>query len=234
MDALHGPRYRIHKTLLSRPPARGAGWAALLSVLVLAFVQLIYQQDLFGIGDLLSATRDQVFKQHEYWRAWSTIMVHADAEHFLNNFGFFAGLAFLLRGYFGKLAFPVLSLLFGGVVNLISLATYQGGETLVGASGVIYFMAAFWLALYVGTDRSMILSRRLAGAMAFGLVLLFPQNFEPRVSYRTHFIGLILGLLVGTLYFLLRKREIRRAEVRVAVEPDELSGFCEDDSRCVI
>ena len=180
----------------------------------------LFHQDVWGLSEWLAATPEQVFGRHELWRAWSTIFVHADLEHLLGNIGYFAGLAFLLRGYFGWLAFPFLSLLFGGIINLLSLATYAPDVELVGASGVVYFMAAFWLALYLFSERGTRLSRRVANCVGFVFVLLLPQSYVPSVSYRTHFIGLAVGALVGGVFFALNRNWIRRAEVGgVAARP---------------
>ncbi len=186
-------------------------WAAWFSVALLALAFVAGQNE--QLGAWLSATPEQVFSQHQYWRAWTTLAVHADFEHFLSNIGYFAGLAFLLRGYYGPWAFPILSLLAGGVINLIALGTYPAETQLVGASGVVYFMAAFWLMVYVFTERSSDLVRRLANAAAFILILLMPQTFEARVSYRTHFIGLGLGFLVGAVFFYFERDKIRAHEV---------------------
>jgi rhomboid protease GluP len=177
--------FKIQKTLLSRPPAKGAFTVALLSVAFFALVQWVYVQG-FSLGswgdisDLLTATPNQVFGQHQYWRAWTTVAVHADLDHLFSNMLFFSGLAFLLSGYFGKFAFPILSFFFGGVINLLSLMTYPGGDTLVGASGVVYFMAAFWLALYIGIQRTQSLTTRLGSMGVFTLVL-----FRRRLSHGT-------------------------------------------------
>ena len=190
---------KIIGTYLSRKPHPQSGWVAAYGLTALMAVYLVFHQDYLALARWLSATPAQVFAGHEYWRAFTTSLVHADLEHFLANSFFFAGLSYLLYGYFGLWVFPVLSFAAGGVINLLTLATHQPTVTLVGASGVVYFMAAFWLALYVGIERGLSIPRRLINSMALSLVLFAPETFQPRVSYRAHAIGYLVGWVCGLL-----------------------------------
>jgi rhomboid protease GluP len=212
-------RKSIRRTFLSRAPEAGAGWMAAYSIALFMLFFLFYHQDFWGLSSWVTATPEQVFGQHQVWRAFTTTLVHANLEHFLANSVFFCGLAFLLRGYFGLWVFPLLSFAMGGMINLIALKSYEPGVTLVGASGVVYFMAAFWLALYAGIERRLTSIRRVINGLAFTFVLLLPETFEPRVSYRTHAIGYVVGLGVGAIYFWLKRDSFRAAEVIIVPEP---------------
>ena len=212
------------KNFLSMRPASSGKWMAYTSILFVAFISFAVWRDGFGLdidlGSWLTASPAQVFGQHQYWRLFSTIFVHADLQHLASNLLFFGGLAFLLNGYFGYWAFPVLSLLAGGLTNLIALFTYPESVTLVGASGVVYFMAAFWLTLYFFIERRRTVVRRINECLALTLVLLMPSTFEPHVSYRTHGIGYLMGVVFGVVYFLRNRQNIRRAERGPNVEGD--------------
>jgi rhomboid protease GluP len=214
-------RKSILKTYLSRKPAAGSFWASAYSLAVLMVLFMLYQDDVGGLAKWMTATPDQVFAHGQYWRALTTLGVHADLEHFLANAGFFSGLAFLLSAYFGVWAFPVLSLAGGTLANLIALKTYEPTDVLLGASGVVYFMAAFWLSQYAGIERRLSLPRRLINSAAFTLVLLMPATFEPRVSYRTHAIGYVLGWVLGGLYYWTHRKMYREAEVIAPPEVQE-------------
>jgi membrane associated rhomboid family serine protease len=78
-------------------------------------------------------------------------------------------------------------------------------------------MAGFWLALYLMVERRSRLGRRLVRAVGFGAIVLVPTAFDPTVSYRTHFIGLVVGIALALAYFAKHKQRLRAAE-RVAYE----------------
>lgn len=214
---------KLEKSLLSRPPEKGSFRTALLGLSLLMLIFSLDQQTLLGLPGSFSATPEQVFGQREYWRAFTTMLLHADLKHLAANSLFFTGLAYLLNGYYGAWAFPVLSFIAGGLTNLIVLSAYPDGVTLVGISGVVYFMAAFWLTLYCLIQRSVSPGRRLVNAIALSLMLLFPTLFEPRVSYLAHAVGFALGIPFGAALFAVRKRAIRAQEVwRLPEPPAEL------------
>lgn len=160
-----------------------------------------------------AAMGDRIFDQNEYWRLLTTIGVHADVSHFLVNAPLFFLFSYLLYGYFGFWIYPVLTLVVGSLTNCFSLLTYPPNTILVGASGVVYLMAGFWLSAYILIERSLSLGRRLLRSAGFGLIVLVPSSFQEQVSYRTHAIGFALGVTMALVYFLLRKNAIRSAEV---------------------
>ncbi len=73
-------------------------------------------------------------------------------------------------------------------------------------------MAGFWLTLYLLVERRIPLKKRFVRAVGFGLIVLVPTAVEPAVSYRTHLIGLVLGLGFALAYFTKRKDALRAAE----------------------
>jgi membrane associated rhomboid family serine protease len=186
-------------------------------VVVLFGTSLVYWSDVFGVASLLPASRESVFFRGEYWRLATSMLVHADFQHFLSNGVGIGVLAFLLYGYYGIAVYPGWTLLFGAVVSGLSLRTYPAQTSLVGASGVVYLMAGFWLALYLMVERRSRLGRRLVRAVGFGAIVLVPTAFDPTVSYRTHFIGLVVGIALALAYFAKHKQRLRAAE-RVAYE----------------
>ena len=186
---------------------------SLLGVLILALIYAVSLDNNLDIPRLFTADYTRVFGHHEFWRAFTAPLLHANIEHLGSNALFFGGLAFLLNGYFGFWAFPVLSFLSGGLINLIVLPSYSPGTTIVGASGIVCFMAAFWLALYFGIERGLSIVRRLMNTAAFAMVLFIPEVLHVDVSYLSHAVGFVLGIVAGTLYFVLNRRVIRTHEV---------------------
>ncbi len=202
---------RIKSTFMSQPPREGSTVIAVLSAMVILFVSLLCWRDpqLFGRW---AAIPDQVFAEQEYWRLITAVAVHADLRHFLSNIIFFTFFAYLLYGYFGFWMYPVSIAALGALVNYCSLLTYQGNIQLVGASGVVYLMAGFWLTMYVLVERTRPLQKRLLHAIGIGLIVLIPTNLSPSVSYRTHAIGCALGIIAAVGVFQSRKEEIRSLE----------------------
>jgi len=211
---------RIKSTLLSQKPREESFLIALLSVTVLLFVSLLCWRNP-SLLDLLAANRHQVVGEQEYWRLLTTTAIHADLTHFLSNAILFALFTFLLYGYFGFWVFPVAVVALGSLTNYLSLLTYSENVQLIGASGLVYLMAAFWLTTYVLVERTHPLKRRVLVAMGIALIVLVPSNLSPGVSYRTHAIGCGIGIVVALGYFQARKEQIRSLETFQIEEVDE-------------
>lgn len=207
----------VKETHLAKKPDPHAFPVALASVAVILLVSLLYWSDAFGLASLLPASRESVFLDGEYWRLATSIGAHADFRHFLSNGIVFGVLAFLLFGYYGAWVYPVLAIGLGSVVTAVALRTYPGGTLLVGASGVVYLMAAFWLTLYLFLERRVPPGKRLVRAVGFGLIVLVPTAVEPQVSYRTHAIGFVAGAAAALAYFS-KHRDRLRASERVELE----------------
>lgn len=206
-----GGRVIITGTLLSERPRANSMLVALMGILtILLTSQLCWRDPALYLE--WAAVPAEVNENGEYYRLFTALGVHADAPHFLSNallFGFFS---YLLYGYFGFWVFPIGSLILGALTNYFSLLTYPPEIRLVGASGVVYLMAGFWLASYLLIERSKSIGRRIMHAVGVGLVLLMPNAFDPVVSYRTHVIGLVLGTAGGLIYFVMNRDRIRAAE----------------------
>ena len=132
--------------------------------------------------------------------------------HFLSNAIPLALFSSLLYGYFGPSIFPGLMILLGCIIHLITLLTYPSEVTLVGASGVVYCMAGFWLMLYVLIERRFSIGKRLVRSLGFVLIVFVPSVIEPTVSYRAHAIGFFLGVISGLIYFTRKREKIRQSE----------------------
>lgn len=203
----------IKETYLSREPGQSSAWVAILSMGVLLFSSLACWQNRSSLASQLAANPERVFAHGEYWRLLTAIAVHADWRHLASNGLAFGLLSYLLYGYFGVAAYPILSLALGSLVNGLALLSYPPETSLVGASGVVYLMAAFWLTSYVLIERRLSLAKRLLRSIGFGMILLLPSSFDPLVSYRTHALGLVVGALVGASHFFLKKESFRKHEV---------------------
>jgi rhomboid protease GluP len=206
-------------TFLSRRPHPRARWVTLSSVILLVVSSSAYWDNWGDLQSALPAIPEAVFRHHEFWRLITGQLIHSDWNHLADNLFPFILLSYLLYGYFGAAIFPLASLVMGMLTFMAALWTYPPEVQLVGASGMIYAMAAFWLALYLFVDRRYWFPRRLLHSAGFALVFLFPSTLQPNVSYRTHAIGFGVGLLCGATYYALYRRWLRTFEVTHVEEP---------------
>jgi rhomboid protease GluP len=167
----------------------------------------------FGKLAEFPASADLVFGNGEYWRAWTTLFVHAGPGHLLSNLFLFAPFAYVLISYFGFVFFPLVGFLVGGLVNLAVLKTMPGPVLLVGVSGVVYWMGAAWITLAFLVDRRDKPITRLIKGLGVSMLLFLPDTYRPEVSYLTHLLGYFAGVASGLIYYAIRYRAIRRAEI---------------------
>lgn len=209
----------VRSTWLSRPPDP-IGWpmAALATLFLLAGSLLNwFLIDQGGSG--LAVSGEAVFVRHEYWRLWTAVFAHSDMGHLLSNSLLFSILGAFMAGQFGTLLFPILAFGVGGLINLASVATYPREVTLLGASGVVFWMGGTWLALYLMIDRSHSWLQRILRAAGVALVLFVPsETFNPTVSYRTHGFGFLIGALSGLAWYAWHRRTFRAADVIEMIE----------------
>lgn len=207
------PQPHCVRTFLSRKPSKGSREIAAAGVLVLALFSAAYWQDWGGLSQWLAASREAVFTRGQFWRLLTANLIHADAQHLIGNSLSFGVLSYLLFGYYGWRIFPLWTVVAGVGTFAISLATYPPQLTLVGASGMIYAMAGFWLSLYLFIDRRFGWINRLVRALGFFLAVFVSASTSPETSHRTHYIGLVMGLLSGSAYFLAARQKIRSREL---------------------
>lgn len=209
---------KLVKTFLSK---RLSSVSFMTGVISLALMALF-----FGANpESFSANGFLVYEEGEYWRAFTTTLLHADLNHLAHNAFFLLGLSTLLHNYFGFWVFPFLSLIAGGIINLIALKMYPPAVHLVGVSGVIYFMASFWLTSYMLIERRHKVLSRFIYATGITLIFLFPQVFQPEVSYLAHGLGFIVGIPFAILYFAFNFRKIRSAEEWVEIKKDPIELY---------
>ena len=210
---------RVRETLLSRKPREWSLEISALFLSVILGISLLAWRNGAALLPILAATSEGVLKKGEYWRLFTAVAVHEDVMHVVSNVVLLTFFTYLLFGYFGFWVFPVLSLLMAALTNYISLLSYPPGISLIGASGLVYWMAGFWLVMYVLVERSVSLGKRILRAVCLALLVLLPTSFQANVSYRTHAIGLGLGVISAFAYFQYRRESIRAAEVVEWEEP---------------
>ncbi len=217
---------RVRSTMLSRRPRPLSGLVAAIAVLACLLVSVACWHPERSLYFQLAAVPSRVLQEGEFYRLVTALAVHADLRHFLSNALLLGIFAYLLYGYYGFWVFPAGGVLLGAAVNYLSLLTYPPEIRLVGASGMIYGMAAFWLTMYMLVERRLSLGRRILHAVGVGLILLVPPALDRAVSYRSHGIGLGLGVVFAMAYFSRHRERIRSEEVR-ELEPELGDGAAE-------
>ena len=68
--------------------------------------------------------------------------------------------------------------------------------------------------------------------VAVSLMVLVPTTYDPQTSYFAHFLGLTLGLAIGTTHFFFNKKHFRSYERYEVIVPeiDEYLPEDEDDT----
>ncbi len=195
-------------------------WSPLFLVTLLVTGTALFLNDVFHLRQLMPASFETVVLKKEYYRLWSALFAHGDLEHILSNLFLFIPFAYLLAHYFSLWLFPLIGFLLGGLINLIVVHYLGGGNTIIGVSGVVYWMGATWMTLSFFIDRRETILARLIKLSGVSLVLFFPTTFLPEVSYFSHFLGYIFGIVTGAVVFFVFKKRFLAAEVVHEVDED--------------
>lgn len=216
------PQFVISENWLTRKPDPNSILVVLFSVLIVVLGSYLYWENLFNLATLMPANAHAVFTDHQFWRAWTALLVHADLTHLFSNLFLFIIFGYFLTGYFGTLFFPVVAFTFGGFTNLIVLSKMPSFINLIGLSGVVFWMGGAWLILYFLIESRKTAWQKALRTLGVGLVLFMPSEaFDPSTSYFAHFVGFLGGLLSGLTYFRLNRNLIRSAEVYQITDAQE-------------
>lgn len=211
----------IKANWLTKNPKRDGLTPTLFLMSLLLASSFIYLNNLFNAPLWMSATGEQVFLKHEWWRAWTTLFAHGDLGHIFGNLFLFFPFSYYLIGYFGLSFFPFFGFFVGGLVNLVVLQTMPLTTGLIGVSGVVNWMGGAWLALSWLIDRRESSGRRILKVVAVTIVLFIPDSFKPEVSYLSHFLGYFSGMLSGVFFYYFCRKKIEAEEVLEVIPEDD-------------
>lgn len=200
------------RNFLSKPKGQYGKLAAFIGLALCVLLSHLYW-NYPPLSAFLSASPNQVFVQGEYWRLFSTSFIHGDMDHLLSNSLMLFILTYFVSSFYGIKMAPVLSFIAGGLINFLTLKLYSSETTLVGASGVVYYLWGFWLVLYLHIERQTSLIRRILRVGAIFFILLVPTSYSPQTSYSAHFIGLLVGIIVGFIYYWINRTSLTAQEV---------------------
>ena len=146
---------------------------------------------------------DSVVIQHEYWRFFTALFLHAGFVHLLFNLFALYVLGPLLERSIGTMRFALCYLISGlasgaGVVRLMSIGLVQPAQ-LIGASGSIMGIVGAWAGFLLRHRHAPYAKQSLANvAMIVGIQIVFDIS-TPQVSMAAHLCGLIAGFFLGLI-----------------------------------
>ncbi|MBC75827.1 MAG: hypothetical protein CME64_07410 [Halobacteriovoraceae bacterium] len=197
------------------------GIAAVVAALgTCAIVSMFYWEPNGELSGLIAANPENVFKGGDYWRLITSTFAHGDLEHLLSNSLMLGFLTYFVASFYG-LGVLLFSFLMGSVINLATLAHYDTNTTLVGASGVVYFLWGLWLMLYVCIQKNLSVGKRLMRMGAVFLVLLVPTTYSPQTSYFAHYVGFLMGMVSGGIYYVLSPKKASKEEILAELKQEE-------------
>ncbi|TRZ36213.1 rhomboid family intramembrane serine protease [Niallia circulans] len=137
--------------------------------------------------------------QGEWWRLITPIFLHTGFSHFLfNSFSIFLFGPALERAL-GKPKFLAVYLFTGVLANIATLVTEPLTFSHLGASGSIFGMFGYYIALIV--FRKDIISRNnsqvIGTIAALSLIMTFIQ---PNINIGAHLFGFLFGVAAGSLF----------------------------------
>lgn len=206
-------RVIVRENWMTQKPLPAAGEVSTILGFLLLLTSYLFFERVFQADQWMPASGDLVFTQHQYWRAWTSIWAHGDLGHLISNAFLFLPFTYFLTSYFSVLFFPVAGILMGGIVNLVVLRTMPPDVQLIGISGVVYWMGAAYLTLYMLIDRRRDLRHRFATAIFISVMLFAPQAYKPEISYISHLVGYGLGVLSGLGFYFYNRKKFEAAEV---------------------
>ncbi|MFN7728155.1 MAG: rhomboid family intramembrane serine protease [Bdellovibrio sp.] len=203
----------VKENWLTRDPTPGAMTLTVFMVMLLVLSNVLFLSGAFHLDNGMAASKDSIFNQHQYWRAWTALIAHRDWGHLLSNLFLFAPFCYYLYGYFGPWYFPVTGFVIGGLTNITVVNSMPAQVSLVGVSGVVYWMGAAWLTLYLLIERRESIRRRLFKVFIISAVLFLPETYRPEISYYSHFLGFAAGVVSSLVHFAINRKKILAAVV---------------------
>lgn len=169
-------------------------WFPSLLFVVSALLSILAWTDVLGP---YPASKELIFGHHYYLNALTAIFYHADTAHLLSNSILLLFFGWMLNAYFGNFVAVAVSLIVGTLANFVTVSQYPLHTELIGASGMVYGMAAMWLVLYLRFEKNYAAHQRIIRVVGFVLLLLFPTQYDAKTSYLAHASGFILGAVAA-------------------------------------
>jgi rhomboid protease GluP len=217
---------KFSRNYLSKKKNKTGKRYSILIIVICSLMSLLYWENIS-----LMASRDLVFSKGQYWRLFTTSFVHADLKHLLSNSMMLFILTYFVTAFYGAFYSVILSFGMGVVINYLVMAQYELNTTLVGASGIVYYLWGFWLVLYFFIEKQISIFKRVIRVGAVFLILLVPTSYSPATSYLAHYIGFGVGVVNGLIYYFCKRKKIASFEKWYFEEVPEFEGIPEQQDQ---
>ncbi|MCR2822625.1 rhomboid family intramembrane serine protease [Lederbergia panacisoli] len=147
-----------------------------------------------------------LIQQGEYWRLVTPIFVHVGFAHLLFNSFSLVLFGPALEKALGKFMFILVYLASGIGANIATLYIQPPYYTHIGASGAIFGLFGFYLAIIMVKKDSMPIQGRQV-ILPIAIISVIMTFFQPNINITGHIFGLISGFLIGRI--LVHYRSIR-------------------------
>ena len=152
-----------------------------------------------------------VLKNGEYYRLFSSIFLHADVSHLMNNMLMLFLAGAVVENYTGHAFYFFLYMLSGLFGNMISMA-YEIQNDLrwisVGASGAIMGLVGFIVVWIVKNKKNFVRSRNVIIRLVFlALLILYASFFQSGANTAAHLGGFLTGVVLGVINIVLLKND---------------------------
>ncbi|MCH8531812.1 MAG: rhomboid family intramembrane serine protease [Saccharospirillum sp.] len=150
----------------------------------------------------------------QWWRLLSSVFLHGGLLHLVFNAIVLANIGIFLEPLLGRRSFAVVYLTTGILASLTSLM-FNFGVVSVGASGAIFGMYGFFVALLTtNLFKPEFRNTFLRNTLGF-IVLNIAIGFFGPIDNAAHIGGLVSGFILGFVWLpAIRKRAIRNRGVR--------------------
>ncbi len=141
-----------------------------------------------------------VIENHETQRWFVSLIEHAGLQHIVSNMLLFVVLAGHLEGQYGTTRVLFISLVSGVGGNLMSAVLEDPCYQVVGASGIIFGLAGFWIAdLIVNFHFIQSVLKHCCFAIVFFILFMVTVLTRSNVSNWSHLGGLLSGIFPAFL-----------------------------------
>ncbi len=153
-------------------------------------------QTLISLGAMVPVL---VARQHQYWRLFTVMFLHADLLHIFFNMYALYLFGYLIENALGRWRFIAIYFVSGFVASATSYVFADPGVVAVGASGAIFGLLGAWVA-YNFRRRNLAANRfqlQWAGFL-IGINLLLGLTIS-NIDNFAHLGGLVAGIAAGTV-----------------------------------
>ncbi|MFP3913344.1 MAG: rhomboid family intramembrane serine protease [Actinomycetota bacterium] len=167
----------------------------------------------------------RLVEEGEWWRIFSTALLHASLTHILFNMWALYVLGPQIERGVGTAPFVALYLAPAGMGGVAAQFFTPGTFAAVGASGAIFGLFGVWLNLAV-RRRNTTWGRALLSQLGFILLInaALPLIF-PAISWQAHLGGFVTGFVIGEMWSRVRGEQAERYRAAAAVAVAALAAL---------